>query len=98
MDISKTHHKVHSTSIHMAEKCSVKNIFAPYFLWEVKKPPPNCRISKYVAGKEIWTGSIESHDGSKEKYTSLLRANCELIGEVRGERIFSTDGHIQVVK
>ena len=82
----------------MAEKCSAKNIFAPYFLWEVKKPPPNCRISKYVAGKEIWTGSIESHDGSKEKYTSLLRASDKLVGAVKGKRVFVPANHIQAVE
>ena len=35
---------------------------------------------------------------AQEKYTSSLRASDELIGAVKGKRVFSTADHIQEVK
>ena len=34
----------------------------------------------------------------QEKYTRLIHANDELIGAVKGERVFSTTDHIKTVK
>ena len=35
---------------------------------------------------------------AQEKYTSSLRASDELIGAVKGKRVFSTADHIREVK
>ena len=35
---------------------------------------------------------------SEDKYTSLLRASNELIGAVKGKRVFTTSDHIRAIK
>ena len=41
------------------------NLFALYFIRKDKNPLTHCRRSKYDAGQEIGTGTLESSDVSK---------------------------------
>ena len=72
VDLTVTRDKGYLTGFHGAGKSSVVKILPRVFLEKQKNPPSNCRSSKYVFFKEIWTGPVESHDVGKAEMHNFI--------------------------